>query len=121
MNPSKLDRRITIQAKTTALDVNGDRMDTWTNLYTNIAANVKPTGGREMVAEHRMFETSSAMFMTRYFSDVCQQHRILYNGKYYNITSVNEIGRHDGLLITAEASNNEDDASAKIPAQVPGA
>lgn len=121
MNPSKLDRRITIQAKATTLDVNGDRIDTWTNLYTNIAANVKPAGGREMVAEHRMFETSAAVFTTRYYSDVTQQHRILYNGKTYNISSINEIGRHDGLLITAEASNNEDDATATIPAQVPGA
>ena len=121
MNPNKLDRRITIQAKTTALDVNGDRIDTWMNLYTNIAANVKPTGGREMVSEHRMFETSSALFMTRYYSDVTQQHRIFYNNKYYNITSINELGRHDGLLITADASNNQDDPTATIPAQVPGA
>lgn len=107
MNPSKLDRRISIEVKNTALDANGDRVDTWTTLYNSIPANVAPSGGREFIRASRMFETASAVFMIRYRRGISQQQRVLYEGKYYNILSIDEMGRRDGLLITAEAINNQ--------------
>jgi len=107
MNPNKLDRRISVETKSTSLDANGDRVDTWTTILSSIPANVAPTGGKEFIRATRMFETASAVFMIRYRTNITQRDRILYNGRYYNIISIDEMGRKDGLLIVAESLNNK--------------
>ena len=105
MNPGKLDRRISFQAKSDTLDANGERLAVWSTFAENVAANVAPSGGREFLRASRVFETASAVFLVRYRKDITQEHRILYEGKAYNILSTEELGRKDGLLIVAQAIN----------------
>ena len=109
MNPNKLDSRISIEALSGTLDTNGQRTDVWTTRYASIPANVAPSGGREFLRASRVFETASAVFMIRYRTGITQQQRVLHEGKRYNILAIDQLGRRDGLLITAQAINNQNE------------
>ncbi|MEH6477723.1 MAG: phage head closure protein [Sneathiella sp.] len=105
MQAGKLDRRITVQELTSTPDSFGGAVETWETLAP-IWAGVQEGSGREYFAAARVNSEVSAVFETRYRSDLTSANRISYNGKFYNILSVSEIGRRKGLLISAKADAN---------------
>ena len=105
MNPSKLDRQITIQAQSEVLDSFGDRSNEWSDLVSCFA-NVSIRSGSEVFRAKKLFDTAEAVFVIRYRSDITPQHRIVYSGENWGIISVEEIGRRDGLRLVARRFNN---------------
>jgi SPP1 family predicted phage head-tail adaptor len=98
----KLDRQITIKIVT----VGGDDFSAPTETLSDLAtvwAEKRDLRGREFYqanAENAEIET---VFRIRWRSDVSPLNRIAYAGRDYDIVSVAEIGRREGLEIMAKA------------------
>ena len=94
MQAGKLDRRITFQRRSAALDVYGtEDQNTWTDVFT-CAARVAMQGGREFQRAQIIMADIEQLFVTRYcsqLSDITEKDRISYGGKIYDIHSVNNV------------------------------
>lgn len=106
MNAGRLDRRVTIEAKDNSIrfDDNGPNVG-WIERAV-VWANVKHTGGTESDEGKQMVQKNSAEFTIRYISTIETTDRILFEGNYYHITSINEIGRRNGLKLKATWRDN---------------
>lgn len=102
MRAGALDRRITIQANATVIDQNGQPVPGWTTRAT-VWAQVKQTAGREFLAAEQILAEERAVFLIRWRGDIAATDRILWDGKTYDVKWAREIGRRQGLEITAEA------------------
>lgn len=101
---SEYDRPIEIQSKATTLDGVGQEVETWTTVWTP-SAKVRPMrGGERFVAK----QTMGAVILTfeiRYRPGVTiDRHRIVYDGRIYDVSDVRQIGREQGLEIDASAA-----------------
>lgn len=97
----KLDQFITIQRKTTASDMTGGRVDTWST-WKQVWANVKAKTSREGLEEGRTNATFVVVF-TIYNIAVTEVDRIVWNGERYNIRGVlREGSRAQHVRIEAE-------------------
>lgn len=104
MNPGKMDRRITIQKRAMTRDATGSTVETWTDESRRIfAEKVKYTGSETVISDAdraRDFQ----QWRIRYRDITPTEHRIVYQGKTYDISSVIEEGRRDSLLIDSAAT-----------------
>lgn len=105
-----LDRRITLQRATTAQDETGQEVQTWANLIPTgdgkIWSKWRPASARETLASAEVAAAITDIFDIRFdsaWADLNAKDRLLYNGKTYDIASVVEIDRREGLRITASA------------------
>lgn len=102
MNAGKLDRRITINTTTTAQDNAGQPIAT-TVLLATVWAHVDQLRGREPFQGEQFNAQQLTVFTIRYRSDVDETMSIVHDGETYDIQSIREIGRREGLEITALA------------------
>ena len=100
-----LDRRVVLQRATTTKDAFNADVDAWSDLATVWASKHDISDGeRTRAAEVGAVITSR--FQVRWSSalaDLSARDRLLYAGVDFNITAVKEIGRREGLEITAAA------------------
>lgn len=105
----RMDERITFQQEIIGANVSNEDVQTgWQDIGSmpTVWANVEPiAGSRPGNEEYRAdkltaFET--LVFEIRYRSDLTTELRISYNGKYYDIVAITEVGRKNRLRITAE-------------------
>lgn len=117
MRAGRLDRLITIQRKTVTSSDSGDVVETWTTLIERRAAGYRPLRGDERFTGEQLVGTEQVEFRIRYslnVADLSQRDRIVYPAladespenvpqtRYvFDILGVNEIGRREGLLVTA--------------------
>lgn len=116
MRAGTLDRKITIQRKTTVLDSSGEPMETWTNLAANRWAAVTPILGFEVFGSEQQKSRQQVNFEVRWSPDLVDLSpldRIVYPAasatespsqanNIYDIIIVNELKRHQNLqIITA--------------------
>lgn len=101
MNPGKLDRRIVIQTATNTTDSSGGFTTVWTDT-ARIWASKSDQGGREFRAAGTLMAETTTVFGIRYFTGLTTQHGISYDGKFYDIVSIGEIGRREGMTIQAK-------------------
>ncbi len=102
MIAGRLDRKITIEYPTTTTNDYGEEETEWLELAT-VWAEVRRQSAREMWAAGKVAETE-AMFRIRYRTGIDETCRIYFDETTYKITGVpREIGRKDGLEITAKA------------------
>ncbi len=104
MNPGRLDRRISLRVKTVANDASGEEIETWAELdgvwaMVTIGATSE---AHEAAQDHATEETE---FLIRYRTDITVNtlNEIAYDGKTYDISGVEEVGRREYLRITALA------------------
>lgn len=100
-----MDRQITIQRATSVQDGFGEEVATWSDLMT-IWAEVTPTRGAEPYIADRFEAGRVNTFRVRYNQDataILETDRISYEGEVYDIHSIQELGRREGLVLTAEA------------------
>lgn len=96
MRAGKINKRIVIQKTTiSAYSSLGERTSTWENLTSTVWASAEFIGGDERF-EGGMTERMSKVLMefhTRWSSahDITPEMRVLYNSKYYNIKSVENV------------------------------
>lgn len=96
----KLDRRITIQARTTTRGTAGSAVVSYADEATIWAERVDLTGGK-LRASAALRADASQVFRIRYRPTLTEQHRIRYNGRSYDILQIDEEGRREGMLVQA--------------------
>lgn len=117
MRAGRLDRLIDIQRATASASDSGEQVITWSNIVTRRAASITPIQGSERFIAPQVEAMDQLEFRVRLFSDVANltaRDRIIYpamapssppgtpaESQIYNILSVNEIGRREGLRIIA--------------------
>lgn len=101
MRIGTLDRRVEIQNYTTAKDEWNYDISTWATLATVWAARADRSSGEvnELMKTVQLNRTEWTM---RYRSDVDTTMRIDYDGIYYYIVGIVQIGRKEGLLLITE-------------------
>lgn len=100
-----LDRRITFERATAAqANPSGEQVLTWATEVT-VWAEVAPLGGRELFQAQQLEAKADTRFRIRYRTGVTpdEKLRIAYGGRRYDLRSVVELGRREGLEILAEA------------------
>lgn len=104
MRRGKMDRAITIQALTTTQDGWGEEIQSWASITPNpIAAQYLPGGGNERFAAGQIYAQTEARFHIYWRADVTPLHRVIYEGREYDILSADEIGRREGLELKVKA------------------
>lgn len=101
-----LDRRITLQRAAAVQDpATGERVESWATLAT-VWASRRRASARETLASAELSAEISDVFEIRYgsaWADLNARDRLLFEGRTYNIVTVDEIGRREGLRIGANA------------------
>lgn len=105
MRSEELDRRITIQRGTATRDATNSEVLSWSNFVT-LSASRRTASARERLAAQEVGAEIEQVFATRWTptaATVNPKDRLVFDGRTYDIASVEEIGRRDGLLIKAIA------------------
>ena len=106
VDPARFDRRITIQRKTTTQNDLGEKVETWSDLVTVLAAR-RDVSDSERIAAAEVSATITTRFQIRWSTNVQDVnpggHRILFGDRLYDIAAVKEVGRREGIEITAAA------------------
>jgi SPP1 family predicted phage head-tail adaptor len=106
MNAGDLDRRISIERATVARDAfNNPVPSTWLPVATVWAAKMEIRDAERIAAQEVGAEVTTR-FQIRWSStvaDVNPKDRLIFDGRTYGISAVKEIGRREGLEITANA------------------
>lgn len=105
MQAGRLDRRIVIQRSTTVNDSFNQPVETFSTLATVWASAVPVSDGERMKAGQTL-ANKMMRFTIRYSSDVSDvdpRDRIVFNGRTFDVNGAKEIGRREGIEITATA------------------
>ena len=103
MNPGSLDRRITLEAPVTTRGESGGVMVNFTAGLTRWAQKLESTG-REFRAVGAVHAETTIAFRIRYVTGLTTQHRLTYEGRFYDILQINEEGRKTFQLIQARTT-----------------
>ena len=106
MEPGRLDRRITILRRGTSTDNWNQKANAYTLLAT-VWAEVRDPGAQEREEADQRVTVITKVFTIRFRDDFKTTHRIQYDSDTYHITAIAEIGRQEGLRITAVARDND--------------
>jgi len=101
----RLDRRITLQQATITYDALNNPAQTWSTLAT-VWASKMDIRDSERVAAQEVGADITTRFQIRYsdaVSDINPKDRLTFDGRTYEIVNVKEIGRREGLEISAVA------------------
>lgn len=90
MEISALNKRITIQELKTTINENGFEIEDWIDFKT-VWAGVSNLHGREYFEAAAVQMESTVKFTIRYLAGIDTSMRILFKGRYYNITSIDNI------------------------------
>lgn len=105
MEAGKLDRKIVIQRFTSTVDEYNEPVLSWSTLATR-SASYEPISDGERFRASETAATASARFVIRYSSAVSTlnpKDRLTFDGDTWQILHVKEIGRREGIEITAGA------------------
>jgi SPP1 family predicted phage head-tail adaptor len=103
MEAGKLDRKIVIQRFTSTLDSYNEPVLSWSTLATRWAS-YQPISDGERFRAGETAATASARFVIRYSSAVSTlspKDQLTFDGDTWQILHVKEIGRREGLEISA--------------------
>lgn len=99
----KMDRRITLERFVTSSDQYNEPVKAWGALATRWAS-YEPISDGERFRAGETAATASARFVIRYSSavaDINPKDRLTFDGDTWQILHVKEIGRREGLEISA--------------------
>jgi SPP1 family predicted phage head-tail adaptor len=107
MRAGRLDRSITIQRKSVTLSDSGDQVVTWVDVAT-VPADKIENRGAERFAAQQIVGHAVKTFRIRWSQTVAEistLHRLLFEGRNFDITDVREIGRREGIEIDCYAAS----------------
>lgn len=108
LDPGKLDRRITIQTRSTTTDSYGTPIETWADTVTVWSGVDYPkTGSTESFDDKVNIATTAVIFTIRDRTVDPAENRIQYDSGAYDIERVAELGRNSYLQITAKKREND--------------
>lgn len=96
MNVGTLSRRIRIEQASTSPDSYGEPIKTWAAL-DHVFADIRPVSNTERFEAQQVNRQVEVRMRIHYRADVTEQMRILYDGDYYDIQGIKEIGYREGL------------------------
>lgn len=104
MNAGSLDRRITVQAATfVASATSGEKVATWADAF-GAWAGVTPVRADEGFTEDQRRAEAVKQFRIRYRSGLSPKtHRVVFEARTYDIHSITEVERREGLDIVGLA------------------
>lgn len=105
LSAGKLDRKIILQRFTETRDAYNEPVKTWATLATR-SASYEPLSDGERFRAGETAANASARFVIRYsaaVADLDPKDRLTFGGVVYQILHVKEIGRREGIEITAAA------------------
>src|SRR6478609_1828435 len=105
-NIGPLDRRITFQQKVFGTDESNQKLITgWEDIDDNpeVWASVDEVSGTEVIQANQLNGLETASFIIRYRTDLTVENRIVYDGFYWDIHSILQVGRKRFLRIVAES------------------
>lgn len=108
MKPERFDRRITLQRFTYTISPgSGEQLKTWDTLGPEyLKASRRRASSNETLASAEIAAAISDVFEIRYgstWSDVNPKDRLVFEDRVYEIVGAEEIGRREGIRITAIA------------------
>lgn len=101
--PTATDRKIIIQRAAIEIDASGQEISTWVDWKERRAAVLQSSGhssGIEALAGGKETASLAVQFTTRYVPGLTEKDRIAYDGYYYDIISIVELGRRHYMQIT---------------------
>jgi SPP1 family predicted phage head-tail adaptor len=99
----KLDRRIVIEELTQGVgSTYGEPTETWTT-WRECWANVYSGAGREIEAARQITAEIDTQFQIRWVEGLTPTMRISYDGRYYDIHRIEEVGRRNRWNIWTKA------------------
>jgi SPP1 family predicted phage head-tail adaptor len=101
MRPGTLDRRVVVEKPTKSRATNGAEVVTWVEIAT-VFANVRYISATERFQSDSNRSVKVANFRMRYLSIISETMRLKFDNKVWKITGLAEIGRREGLDVTAE-------------------
>lgn len=101
MRSGELDRKIVLQSLTQTLDAYGATVDVWAT-FAEVWARKRDIRGDEYFAAQQVNARVDCIFTIRWLSGVLVTMRISYDGQFFDIRSLNELGRREGLEIYAQ-------------------
>jgi len=90
MKSEELKHRITLQTFSTTVNDNGFEVEEWTD-FKELWAAVTNLHGREYFEAAAVQAENTVKFTIRYLPNIEPTMRILFKGKQYNITSIDNI------------------------------
>jgi len=103
MRAGELDKRIALLRKATARDGKGSQIGDFVSFEGDLPAAVKTMQGRDDENGGQISNDHQVLIKIRFRTDLNERDRILYNEKQYDIQSIQEIGRREGLRIVARS------------------
>ena len=97
MNPGELRHRITLQALETRVNENGFEEEMWID-HKTLWASIKNLHGREYFQAAAVQKENTVKFIIRYIPGIDTSMKILFKGKNYDITSIDNI-RYENKFI----------------------
>jgi SPP1 family predicted phage head-tail adaptor len=104
-----LDRLITIERPVKTQSDSGEDVITWTEVATVWAEKVNLRGIERFASQQEIGHTIT-IFRIRYSTDVAETstlHRLLFDGRYYDITDVREPKRREEIEIDCFAPSEQ--------------
>lgn len=100
LRAGELDRRITIQVETLAVNDFKEREKTWSTFASNLPAKREYISGSEPMGEFERRAERSVRFKIRWLSGISAKMRIIDDdSNTWEITAIEEIGRRIGLYL----------------------
>lgn len=110
MKSERLDRKITLERFTYSTDPgSGEQVKTWSTLAT-VWASKRDVSDSERVASAEVSAEIGTRFQIRWdssWADLNPKDRVVHDGRTYDIVGVKELGRREGLEISAIARADE--------------
>lgn len=106
MNIGDLRHRITVQKFTTTISENGFEVETWQD-YKTVWASTSNLSGREYYQAAAVQAEKTVKFLMRYTEGIDASMRILFKGKHYDITSIDNM-KYDNKFIEIKALEVDD-------------
>lgn len=108
MRAGELRRRVTIQQRVTTQDTFGGQSQTWADFAAHVPAAIEPLSGRELMTAQSTQSEVSHRITIRYLPGVTAAMRIVYQGRYFNISAVMNIEERNRemQILASEGLNN---------------
>lgn len=106
MRPGELDRRITLQREENTQSPSGAATRAWVDVAT-VWAGLRAMPGRERYQAPQPLATRTGTWRIRWRTDVDEKMRFVFRGEVWRIDGLAEIGRREGIEITATAMEGD--------------
>lgn len=102
----RLNRLFIFQRKEITKNATGNEEETYTELY-QAWCSIQPMRGKETTEANEVVASNFFIIKARYDSRLKPKDRALFEGNYYDIITVSELGYREGLEIVAEYKDNK--------------